>query len=394
MLVLLTSFLFLLNSAIGQTDAEADPNPVVGFKTLYNFTGGTDGCCIESGLARDSAGNLYGASSAHKDVEGHGSLFKLIPSTHGYKIQVLQDSAGTWHSSTPTLDSAGNLFGISSNSGTGAGILWEYSSQGQFSVLHIFVPSTDGSDPAGSVVLDNAGNIYGTAYTYGPGNDGTLWEYSPASGVFSVLHAFAGSSDGDLLPAGPQIDSSGKLWGTTQYGPNCYNCGNGTVWNYDLASGTFTTVLDFASYAVDRPTSNLTLDSAGNLYGTASGLEPNSCGLVYELQKNNNYALVILYSFTGTNGDGCLAFGSVTLDAQGNIFGATAEGGTAHDGTVFELTPVSGTWHETILHYFRKKDGWLPNGGLIADGAGHWFGTTGLGGTSEQGTVFEISGIQ
>jgi uncharacterized repeat protein (TIGR03803 family) len=385
----------MFSNALAQSSAPANSDPGIGFHTLYNFTGGDDGCCIYGGLAADRTGTVYGVAYSGRDLSDYGDLYKLTHRGHGYSFEVLQGLAvaGGGCITTPTIDRAGNVFGVCDGAGGagGYGTLWEYSHEGKFSILHAFGGPTDGSEPQDSVILDASGNIYGTTYTWGPGGSGTLWEYS-ASGVFTLLHAFADGDDGGLLPAGPAIDATGKIWGTTETGPNCYYCGSGTAWSYDPASGTFTTVQDFSVSEIVSPQSRLAVDAAGNLYGTGFTAVRNNCGLVYELQASNNYAPVVLYAFNGDGNGGCEPFGRVVLDVQGNIFGTTYDGGANGNGAVYELTPGIG-WQETILHSFDITDGSGPQSGLITDGANDWFGTTSSGGSGKWGTVFEISNV-
>lgn len=378
----------------------SNPNHSVRFETLYNFTGGPDGCCILGGLARESDGTLYGVAYGSNFDQGYGTLFKLTPrqQRQGYRFQVLHDfspGSGTNCETTPT-PAGGNVFGVCTDVGSGnvAGTLWEYSNAGDFIVLHNFTYQTDGYSPQDSVALDKNGNIYGTALGGGPGNAGTLWEYSLRSGVFKVLHAFSNGDDGGDLYAGPRMDQHGVLWGTTMYGPNCYDCGAGTLWSFDLTSGIFTTVLDFTDTAILAPLTRLAIDNDGNLFGTAYGAAGGgaNCGVVYELPKENNYTPLVLYAFTGENGDGCYPFGRVRFDKHGNLLGTTYQGGD-DGGTVYALKRESGEWKEIILHSFDVSDGWRPQSGLVSDKEGRWFGTTAYGGPYNAGTVFEISGV-
>ena len=386
------SLVLLFGDALGQMV----PAPGMSFRVLYNFTGGADGCCLYGGLARDRNGNFYGVTYINDNGAGPGELFKLVPLGSVYYLKILHNfsfSDGLCIT-TPILDSEGNLFGVCTDVGSASGTLWEFSRDGTFSVVHTFNGLTDGMEPQDAVALDDAGNIYGTAYTGGPGTAGTLWEYSHSLRTFAVLHAFANGNDGGLLLAGPRFDGHGKLWGTTEFGPNCYYCGTGTVWSYDLISGTFTTVLDFGSSGVNAPQSRFAIDAAGNLYGTAFGLTVGNCGLVYELEKNRNYAPVILHSFTGKNGDGCFAYGNVVLDDDGDLLGTTYNGGDFGDGVVYKLTKTSGGWKEATLHSFNLSDGYRPQSGLITDAVGRWFGTASLGGNYGEGVIFELSGIE
>jgi hypothetical protein len=396
----LLSFLLISSAALAQSDAPLNPSGHVRFRVLYDFKGAEDGAFLYGGLARDPKGSLFGVTFVNGGAKGGGALFKLAREGTGYKLKVLHDFV--YHPAggcmtTPVFDGEGNLFGVCGDGIEGGedGALWEFSHQGKFSILHVFNGVADGSEPEDAVALDDSGNIYGTTYTYGSGGSGTLWEYSRWSRTFTVLHSFSNGSDGGLLPAGPTLDSRGKLWGTTEFGPNCYYCGSGTMWSYDLASGTFSTVLDFGSTDVFGPTSRLAPDREGNFYGTGSGTTGN-CGLVFELEKDNNYAPVILYSFIGPigqSGDGCSPLGAVALDKHGHLLGTTYFGGSPNWGTVYMLSRKQSGWEETILHSFAANDGYGPDGGLV-EGEGRWFGTTAFGGAVGEGVIFEISGAK
>jgi len=396
---LLLSTLILVVSTFAASKAPLGHDHGVRFRVLHNFTGGADGCCILGGLARDYHGNLYGVAYSDNGLSGDGVLFKLTHTQQGYSFHVLHNfSAKTGREciTTPTLDRWGNLFGVCSGGGdlNGDGTLWEYSHRGKFTVLRIFGGPPDGQSPQDSVAVDKSDHIYGTSYTWGPGGSGTFWRYSLHTGTFTLLHAFADGDDGGLLPAGPKIDHTGMVWGTTETGPNCYYCGHGTVWNYDPSTGTFATLLDLDNFDILAPQSRVVVGKQGNVYGTAFGTSGQyDCGLVYELQKANNYAPIVVHQFDNSNGDGCDPFGRVRFDQPGHLLGTTYDGGDFGDGAVYELKHQNGIWQETILHSFDLSDGWRPQSGLTTDRKGNWFGTTAMGGKHTWGTVFEISGV-
>lgn len=367
------------------------------FEDLYNFTNGADGAYLYGGLARDRRGNLYGVAYTDNDGSGDGTLYQLTPTSQGYAFRVIHDfsaDTGRLCMTTPTIDEQGNVFGVcEGGGGSDKGTLWEYSNAGEFTVLQVFNGPGNGMSPQDKVAIDKAGNIYGTAYTWGPGSAGTLWKYSRRTGVLTVLHGFANGDDGGLLPTGPSIDDHGVIWGTTEFGPNCYYCGAGTLWNYDPSSGIFTTVLDFSGTLILAPQSKLAIDHSGNLFGTAFGASGQNCGLVYQLPKGSGYIPVVLYAFTGQNGDGCYPYGRVRFDRFGNLLGTTYSGGDGGFGTVYELQHERSGWHEIILHSFDLNDGADPQSGLATDNRGNWFGTTAEGGPDRAGNVFEISGV-
>ncbi len=158
------------------------------------------------------------------------------------------------------------------------------------------------------------------------------------------------------------------------------------------------------------PESGLTVDAAGNLYGTTYGTFgcANSCGEVFELSPgaNGQFQYRVLHTFTRGTGDGIFPQGALVLDAQGNLYGTTVYGGSGGTnclygcGTVYELSPTAtGPWNETILYSFKNGfDGFAPNSGVIFDTAGNLYGVTEGGGAGTLdpvgvGTVFELTPV-
>jgi uncharacterized repeat protein (TIGR03803 family) len=162
-------------------------------------------------------------------------------------------------------------------------------------------------------------------------------------------------------------------------------------------AGTKETVLYSFAGGTDGavPQAALIMDAAGNLYGTTSAGGPAGNGTVFELiapkKKNGKWTEKVLYRF-GAGTDGATPLSAVTMDAAGNLYGTTSMGGAYGYGTVFQLTPGS-TWKETILHSFQNgNDGSIPYAGLISDAAGNLYGGTTQGGSAGGGTTFELSG--
>jgi uncharacterized repeat protein (TIGR03803 family) len=192
------------------------------------------------------------------------------------------------------------------------------------------------------------------------------------------------------------MDSSGNLYGTTFGGGAS---GYGTVFELSpAASGTWTEKFLYSfkggSYDGLFPFAGLIMDSSGNLYGTTQGGGASGWGTVFELSPRGTWNETILYSFSGGN-DGATPAAGLIMDSNGNLYGTTVEGGASRNGTVFELSPpttADGPWNETVLHAFKGgNDGAAPYAGLIMDSSGNLYGTTGGGGASGWGTVFELS---
>lgn len=154
---------------------------------------------------------------------------------------------------------------------------------------------------------------------------------------------------------------------------------------------TFTTLHSFQGTDGSAPYyGSLVVDSQGNLFGTTELGGSGGYGTVFELVKANNYAETVLHNFSSSNGDGELPYAGLLIDSQGNLYGTTELGGTSGEGTVFELTAASNYATENILYSFSYTDGSLPYAGLIMDSNGNLFGTTSSGGSSGAGAVFEL----
>jgi uncharacterized repeat protein (TIGR03803 family) len=197
----------------------------------------------------------------------------------------------------------------------------------------------DGEYPIGGVIFDAAGNLYGVADFGGADDYGVVYELSPTgNGLWTqtILHTFTGISDGKG-PIGPLImDASGNLYGITQLG-------------------------------------------GADIGGTVFELVQTSPG---------NWTLQTLYNFPSSVPQ---PNGGLAMDAAGNLYGTTARGGVNGDGTLYELTLINGSWSYTDLHDFSSSDGSRPNGGLIIDASGNLYGTSINGGSQGFGIVWELT---
>jgi len=258
-----------------------------------------------------------------------------------------------------------------------------------FRVVHTFSGASDGANPVDGLAMGSTGALFGTATAGGSSGLGVVFKLS-GKGAETVLHSFAGGPDGATPNGGVVEDAGGALYGTTIAGGAG---GQGTV--YRVKGTKETVVYSFAGGADGAaPQAGLAMDAAGNLYGTTSQGGPSGNGTVFELvapkDKNGKWAETVLYSF-GTGTDGATPVGGVTLDAAGDLYGTTSLGGAYGYGTVFQLTPGS-VWTETILHDFQNADdGATPYAGLISDAAGNLYGAATDGGTNGGGTVFELA---
>ncbi len=282
------------------------------YKVLYNFKGGNDGIDPHGNLVFDAAGNLYGTtaqgggtSACHGQYQGCGIVFQLEP-----------QSSGDWKENV--------LYSFSNGSTGGVGL-------------------------EGDLVLDAAGNVYGTAYWGGSDFEGTVFELSPGSNGWTEKDIYA------FCPSG---------------------CGDG-----------------------GSPASGVIFDDAGNLYGTATAGGTDGGGVIFKLvPSNGTWTESVLYSFCPYNtcGGGWYPWG-LTRIANGDVYSTTTYGGNFvwpcvpgdGCGAVFKFDPKSGDY--TALHRFDGRDGAFPNSAVVLDNQGNVYGSTRNDGAFGCGTVFQLS---
>ena len=389
-----------LASVVGLLLIAARPMGAQQEAVLYNFPGYSNGETPQAGLIVDSKGNLYGTTT-QGGVNGYGAIFKItVPKNGAPKEKVLHSlPVNSNPVSNLVFDAAGNLYGTTVGGGAknincpqGCGVVFELSAAGKYTVLYKFKGGFDGAHPYGGLVIDASGNLYGTTFTGGQDDPmldcGTVFEIS--GGVETFLYQFSGIGDGCYPTAGLAADGLGNFYGTTSQG----GAGYGTVFELDTTN-TLTTVYDFFGGTADGayPLSSLIMDQFGVFYGTTQqGGGPdcggNGCGTVYSFDPSG-LGETVLYSFTGGPTDGANPYGSLAIDPiSAYLYGATYGGGTAGNGTVFE---VQGPFTEQLLHSFDGyPDGANPVGGVVVDKDGHVYGTTTAGGTAHRGTVFYV----
>src|SRR5580698_2461141 len=322
------------------------------------------------------------------------------------------------------------------------------SAEGKEKVLYSFQGLRDGSVPAGGVVFDTHGNLYG-ATTEGGANScpgiaqcGTVYQLTPPATkgdgwTETVLYTFLGKNhnDGNTPAGGVLIDAAGNLYGTTAYGGGggCIllgtNVGCGTV--YELSppaqkGGAWreTVLYNFKGDTDGQlPVGDLAFDKQGNLYGATQygggygSCNPSfyqHCGTIFELSppktKGGKWTEKVLYSFRGVkdgeqSGDGASPNGGLVFDSKNALYGTTYFGGDNKTGqcaggvggtgcgVVFSLTApnqVGGKWTEILLHRFDGQDGSNSDAGVVIDGDGDLYGTTYFGPPNGFGLIFEL----
>ncbi len=329
--------------------------------TLVSFSG-DDGADPAAGLIADASGDLFGTTSG--GANGDGTVFEIKKTAAGYA------------SAPTTLVSFGDV---------------------------------DGKDPEGNLIADSNGDLFGTTEFGGPSGAGTVFEIKKtAAGYASAptrLVSF-NSADGAFPQGNLVADANGDLLGmTNDSGPGATDVG--TVFEIaKTATGygtTPTTLVGFFSFDVGGfPEGGLIADANGDLFGTTDDGGPieggaGDRGTVFEIKKTAaGYASTptVLAGFDGS--DGLFPMAGLLIDADGDLFGTTNQGGSDNLGTVFEIKKTAGGYANkpTIVASFDGTNGDHPLAGLVADASGNLFGTTSEGGPSDDdiGTVFEITG--
>jgi uncharacterized repeat protein (TIGR03803 family) len=396
-------------------------------ETVIHSFSGTDGSQPAAALTPDGAGNYYGTTYGG-GIYGFGTVFELSPSSGGgWSETVLYNFTGTADGSQPASslvrDSGGNLYGSTGAGGSycqpyGCGVIFELSKSGSEwneTVLHDFTGGTDGGGPNG-VIMGDHGKLFGSAAAGGTSSNGVAFELSNSGGNWTqtVIYNFTGGTAGGRNPNGNLVfDSSGRLYGTTAFSGST-GLGGGIVFRLNPSkSGVWTETLlhSFGLLDGSDPNGGLVFDSAGNIYGTTQSggntayCNRFGCGVVFKLSpmSGGGWKETVLYEFTrGT--DGGVPLAGLVMDSTGNLYGTTYGGGNPNFcgsqngcGVVFELSPGTSGYTETVMHEFVSSDGAFSSAPLIRDSSGNLFGTTFNGGNLSDctgvgcGVVFEVT---
>ncbi len=322
---------------------------------IYSFLSGNDGLGPAAPVVFGPDGSLYGTAEygggggcGYPPLLGCGTIYNLKPpptpclsgscswtETQLYRFAGGQD--GAFPAVTPVVfDSAGHLYGTTPTGGDYSyGQVYELTNSNGHWLKSSYSFTLADNEPTG-VVFDNLGNLYGTSTFGGSHSDGTVFRLRRAGvgWLEDHLYSFQGGDDGQLPFAGVIVDSRGNVYGGT-------TCGSGTIFMLSPSGGnwTFTLLHDFASQYCNGPRSNLTMDSAGNLYGTAFGAGVYGNGSVFKLTPSpGGWTYTSLHDFTGGS-DGALPVATPVFDSAGNLYGTTSIGGAYNDGTIFRITP-------------------------------------------------------
>jgi uncharacterized repeat protein (TIGR03803 family) len=438
--------------AYAQSGTVFSVDPQTGTATqVYAFNGSADGGQLTAGLVAFN-GTLYGTASAGGGYSretpvtassGRGTVFAINPAT-GTET-TLHDFVGMPGNyfisggNNPALTGVGaSLYGVSVQGGAnGDGSVFRVdTTTGALTTLYSFTGHADGGAPLGSLT-DVAGILYGatsygTAFTGGspfaydratrslksiialPSNgsptsgipstaltwvnglfygvtalggeqqfgSGTFFSLDFATSQEAILHFFSDSGSDGAVPLAPLLNVSGVLYGTTVIGGTAA-CG--TVFSYDIATGNFSTVYSFAGGSDGRGPGSALINVGGTLYGATDGDDLGTPGTIFSLDLATGVETA-LFGFPASGAEGKQARGLVAVG--GLIYGTTAAGGAAGQGTVFVFRP-SNRRFTTLYNFTGLADGGIPAGGLT-EVAGRLYGITSQGGLQNAGTIFRV----
>jgi uncharacterized repeat protein (TIGR03803 family) len=254
----------------------------------------------------------------------------------------------------------------------------------------------NGATPRDTLLVDANGDLFGTTAAGGSSNDGTVFELVKTGGIYAsapnTLVTFNGTNGTEPF-AGLIADPNGDLFGTTTFSGSSTA---GSVFEITDSEGVYAgTPTTLATFTTSDAllTAGLTTDASGDLFGTTRFGGASNDGTEFELAKTGSvYASTPTTIVTFNGSDGSNLYAGLTTDANGDLFGTTQSGGVNGYGTVFELAKTGGVYASTptTIGTFNGVNGQLPSAQLIADAKGDLFGTTYLGGSSNDGTVFEL----
>jgi uncharacterized repeat protein (TIGR03803 family) len=364
----------------------ATSSPAQYFTVLENFNAAanTTGSTPMAPLIVGPGNVLYGTATGG-GTGASGVVFKI--QTDGAGFTVIWNFSGGSDGADPEaglLLSGSTLYGTTFSGGiSNAGTVFAVNTDGSgFTNLYSFTGGHDGANPVAGLIL--AGNmLYGTASAGGSSGDGTVFAVNTNGGGFSLLKTFTGANGAN--PEGTLVLSGSELFGTTFAGGTD---GLGTIFEISTNGSGFASRYSFTG-ALDcgNPYAGLVL-SGTELYGSTSGVSPSIAdyGSIFKISTSGT-GFTVLKTFLAGDGTGANPYGGLIVSGS-ELYGTT-ESGTPGYGTVFKLTTAGGSF-TTLSSLPIGSGGYAPYGSLVLAGS-VLYGTTSTGGADGYGTLFEVN---
>jgi uncharacterized repeat protein (TIGR03803 family) len=349
---------------------------------LYSFSGASDGSKPLAALVQGSDDHFYGTAS-EGGTEAFGALFKMSSSGAVTPLYSFTNGMDGGNPVAPLLlGTNGSFYGTSTGPQNGFGTVFEMTANGSLTLLYAFTGGNDGAYPQAGLVEGSDGNFYGTTSAGGTNNEGAVFSVSSAGGFRPVM-SFVGGFDGEEPQAPLAQGDNGNFYGTTYQGGSA---GNGVIFEMTAAGG-LTSLYAFTNGADGaNPAGGLAQGSDGNFYGSTVNGGANHVGVLFRLSPQG--ALTVLHALTNRV-EGAHPQGGLLAGSDGNFYGTTYQGGASSEGAIFQMTPAGAV---TPMYAFTNgADGGYPKGGLVEGLDGNFYGTTTLGGTNNQGTIFKVT---
>ncbi len=336
--------------------------------TLYSFKYGTGGY-PGAGLIQGGDGNFYGTTTIGGTNGGYGTVFRINSCGTFTSLYSFSGSDGSQPWSRLIQGRDGSLYGTTLLDGAnGSGTVFRITFGGSLTNLQSFGGGSDGAKPAGVLLQTSDGDFYGTTYSGGTYNSGTVFKIN-TNGNRTNLWAFSGGSDGANPFGGLVQGGDGSFYGTASGGGTN---NDGTIFRIS-PSGNLTTLHAFNGSDGASPDATLVQGSDGNFYGTTYiGGTKGGTGTVFRIGPGGNFTN--LYSFSGT--DGAYPQGGLIQGSDGSFFGTTEEGGMYSFGTLFRITLTGG--FTNLYSFSGLSDGGATIAGLVQGSDGIFYGITWL----------------
>ena len=316
--------------------------------------------------------------------EGRGTAFSMT--TGGANFSIIKGFADWGQGPQGDLiqGSDGNFYGMTQDGGTlSAGTIFRMTPDGTITILRNFDNPVDGGYPRGGLIQGNDGAFYGMTNTGGPNNYGTIFRIT-ASGAYTVLKSLLVNTEGGNPQENLILGNDGSFYGMTYSGG--VN-GMGTIFRFNPSGNVYTVLHSFSNAGGRNPYGSLTKDKNGILYGLTNGGGTYGLGTIFKIDPASK-VFTVMRHLQGADGGYCR--GSLALGNDGHLYGMGSQGGTTGAGTLFRITTAA-PYPFTLLRNLSGTDGGYPNGSLVKDSNGNFYGMMTSSGAKLYGTIFRFN---